>query len=208
FSTAALADPTVIAAGDAVTIEGPDGTTNKVALDALPAPVHPGDIVAALNTAWAAFNVSASLTTAADGGTVGRLRLRANAAGYDQYFILSGTATGGGRPLDGMAVFAQGKGAAIGATAKSKVADPGGTFDLSAANNKLTVTVHGDALPDIDLTGTATDPIDGVVAKIDAAFRAPAVNGLAAVRRLGNRILISTANLGSADNALDVTGVA
>src|SRR5262249_4882717 len=89
-----------------------------------------------------------------------------------------------------------------------KVADPGGTFDLSAANNKLTVTVHGDALPDIDLTGTATDPIDGVVAKIDAAFRAPAVNGLAAVRRLGNRILISTANLGSADNALDVTGVA
>ena len=109
FSNTAL--PTVVpfVATDKIAIEGPDGSTKEVDLGALTTP-SPADVVTALNTAWAAFNVSASLSTAANVGAVGRLRVRANAAGYDQYFKLSGTATGVGRPLEGMG-FAQGRGA-------------------------------------------------------------------------------------------------
>jgi len=203
FSTAALADPVPFVAGDNITIEGSAGSTPPpVDLGALPAPVHPADVVAALNAQWAAFNVSASLSTAADGGTVGRLRVRANAAGYDQYFILSGTATGGGRPLSGMAGFAQGRGAALGATVKSAV---GTTFNTGGGNNVLQVSVGGDALPPINLTANAAAPIDTLVGEIDTAFRANA-NGLLAVRREGDRIVISTTNLGNANNTLAVSG--
>jgi phage tail sheath protein FI len=203
FSNTALLTVVPFAATDKIAIEGPDGSTKEVDLGALTTP-SPADVVTALNTAWAAFNVSASLSTAADVGAVGRLRVRANAAGYDQYFKLSGTATGVGRPLEGMG-FAQGKGASLGATVKSAVRT---TFDLSAANSKLTVSVRGEPLPDIDLTGTATEFIDNVISKIDTAFRATAVNGLVKVQREGDRIVISTTNLGDADNLLAVSGSA
>jgi phage tail sheath protein FI len=206
FSTAALGSPVTFAASDAVTITAPDGTTNTVALDALTAPVAPAAVVAALNTAWAQFNVTASLSTVDDGATVGRLKLRANAAGFDQYFALSGTATAGGKPLAGMAGFFQGKGAALGATLKSAVA-AAGTFDTSGGNNVLNVTINGNAIPAINLTANAATPIDTLVAEIGTAFGAGA-DGLLNVRREGNRITLWTTNRGNANNSLLVAGTA
>jgi hypothetical protein len=206
FSTAALASPVTFVANDAVTITAPDGTTNTVALDALTAPVAPADVVAALNTAWAQFNVTAALSTADDGGTVGRLKLRANAAGFDQYFSLAGTATAAGKPLNGMLGFFQGKGAALGATLKSALANAAGMLDTSAGA-AFDVTINGDALPSFNVTSNVAAPIGTLVAEIGAAFTANA-RGLLNVRKEGNRITIWTTNRGNANNNLIIGGAA
>ena len=207
FSTAALGSPVGFVANDAVTITAPDGTTNTVALDALTAPVAPAAVVAALNTAWAQFNVTAALSTADDGGTAGRLKLRANAAGFDQYFSLSGTATAAAKPLNGMAGFFQGKGTALGATLKSAVATAAGTFDTSAGG-AFDVTINGNALPAFNVTANAAAPIDTLVAEIGTAFSAAAAGGLLNVRKEANRITIWTTNRGNANNNLLVGGAA
>ncbi|HKY01861.1 MAG TPA: phage tail sheath subtilisin-like domain-containing protein [Burkholderiales bacterium] len=198
-STAALASPVVFGVNGVLTIEGPEGTTGTVDLATLVTPT-PADVVAAVNTAFAPFNVTASLTTLADGGTVGRLRLRSNVAGYDSYFTLGGNSTGAG-PLAGMAGFAQGRGAALGATLKSAV---GLTFN-TVGNTALNVSINAQALPAINLTSNATLGIDTVVNELNTAFTANA-NGLVRARREGDRVVIETVNRGSTDNDLEIDG--
>jgi len=199
-STAALASPVNFGANGVLTIEVPDGRTNSIDLATLTAPIAPADVAARINSQWAQFNVTALLTTAADGAPTGRLRVRANVAGHDSYFTLGGTATGAG-PLAGMAGFAQGAGAAIGATLKSNV---GTTFN-TAGNNALTVSINGNALAAINLTANAAAPIDTLVGDLNAAFSATA-SPLARARREGDRILVETVNRGATDNDLIVTG--
>jgi phage tail sheath protein FI len=197
-STAALANPVVFGGNGGLTIEAPDGRTATLDLATLTTPT-PADVVAAVNTAFAAFNVTASLT-GADAAPAGRLRLRSNVSGFDAYFTLSGNSTGAG-PLAGMAGFAQGVGAALGGTLKSAAAT---TFNTTG-NTDLDVTVNGGALPTINLTGNAALPIDTVISELNAAF-ATSANGLVRARREGDRVVIETVNRGAADSELRVDG--
>jgi len=200
FSNAALAASPGFVAGDVVTITAQNGLTNTVALDAF---TTPAAVVDGLNAAWGQFNVTASLTTAADGGTVGRLKVRHNVAGYDQYFSLAGTATAGAKPLVGMADFFQGKGPAIGATVKSAVA---ANFNTSAGGT-LTLTVNTDVVT-VNLTAGPSVAISQIFDELSSAFALTSAGGLLAVRTEGNRIVISTTNRGSANNTLQVGGAA
>jgi phage tail sheath protein FI len=205
-STNALAGPVVLVAGDTLTLTVPDGTVvPAVQLGTLTAPVAPQAVADAINTAWSAFNLSAFITAAGDPAGAGRLRVRQNVAGYDASFSIGGGATAVGRPLDGLAGFAQGAGPAIGATLRSAV---GTTFAITGATNTLTFTVHGDVLPNVTLTTGAAVPIDTVLADINTAFAGAAMGGLLRARRMGNRIVVSTTNVGGADNRLIVAGTA
>jgi len=204
-STGALAATVVLAAGDTLTLTVPDGqTVPAIDLTTLAAPVTPDAIVNAINTAWSAFNLTAFITTAADPAGAGRLRVRHNVAGYESYFTVGGGATGAGRPLAGMAGFAQGQGDAIGGTVRSNAA---ATFNIPVGPaNVLGITVHGDVLPDITLTAGAAVPIDTLLAEISAAVAAPAMRGLLRASRDGDRIVIATANRGQADSRILVAG--
>ncbi len=204
-TTAALANPVAFVVGDTLTLDVPDGTVvPAIALDTLPAPVTPLAVVDAINTAWSAFNLTAFITTAADPAGAGRLRVRHNVAGYDNYFTVGGGAVAAGRPLVGMTGFQSGAGPALGATLKSAVAT---TFNIPAApGNVLTITVRGNALPDINLTTGAAVPIDTVLADINAALAAPATAGLLRARREGNRLVVSTTNSGAVDSTLLIAG--
>jgi phage tail sheath protein FI len=204
-ATNALANPVVLAAGDTLTLAVPDGqAVPPINLTTLTAPVTPDAVVGAINTAWSAFNLTALITTAADPAGAGRLRVRHNVAGYESYFTVGGGATAAGRPLAGMAGFAQGQGSAIGATLKSNAA---ATFNIPAGPaNVLSITVHGDVLPDITLTAGAAVPIDTLLADINAGLAAPAMRGLARARREGDRVAISTTNRGQSDSRLLIGG--
>ncbi|HEY0502492.1 MAG TPA: phage tail sheath subtilisin-like domain-containing protein [Lysobacter sp.] len=206
-TTAALVGPVALVAGDTLTLGVPDGTVvPPIALGSLTAPVSPQAVVDAINTAWSAFNLTAFITTAADPAGAGRLRVRHNVAGYDSYFTIGGGAVGAGRPLAGLGGFQQGQGAALGATLKSTSAP---TFNIPIApGNVLSITVHGNALPNINLTTGAAVPIDTVLADINSALATPAMGGLLRARREGNRLVISTTNLGAADSALLIAGTA
>ena len=196
-TTNPLADPVVIpAGGQQVTAELPDGTQNTVAFAA--GNVARADLVSALSTAWGPLNLSATLDA------TNRLVVRQNAPGFDRYFIVSGTATAAGGVLVGLGGFAQGSGTATGAILKSAAA---ATFDTSGANNVLSLTVHGDALPAINLTAGAAVPIDTIRGEIDTALRASA-RGLVTVSREGNRLVLTTANRGDDDSALIAAGTA
>ncbi len=203
FSTAALPAAVVFGANGVLTIAGPDGATQNIDLATLTVPVAPEAVVAAVNTAFAAFNVTASLTSAADPAPAGRLRIRANVAGYEDFFVLSGNATGVGAPLAGMAGFAQGQGAAIGGAVASNAAT---TFN-TVGNNVLTISVNGNPLPAINVTANAAAGIEQIVSDIGAAFATNA-NGLLRVRRAGDRIVISSANRGTAQSGIVVDGTA
>lgn len=201
---AALAGVVGLVAGDTLTLAVADGSTvPTVSLGTLLAPVSPQDVADAVNIAWGAFNVSAFITAADDPAGAGRLRIRHNVAGYDSTLVIGGGATAAGRPLAGLAGFAQGGNGAIGATLLSAVAP---TFAITAATRTLTFTVHGDALPDVTLTTGAAVPIDTVLADISGAFAAAGFAGLLRARKLGGRIVVSTANLGAADSHLAVAG--
>ncbi|MDX2298422.1 MAG: phage tail sheath subtilisin-like domain-containing protein [Xanthomonadaceae bacterium] len=203
----ALAAVVPLLAGDTLTLTVPDGTVvpplDLFAL--LPAPVAPQAVVDAINTAWSAFNLTAFITAAADPAGAGRLRVRHNVAGYESYFTIGGGATGAGRPLVGLAGFQQGAGTAIGATLKTASA---ATFNLTAPNNVLSISVHGNVLPNIVLTAGAAVPIDTVLADLNAAFAAPATAGLLRARKEGSRLVISTTNLGTADSRMLIAGTA
>ena len=137
--------------------------------------------------------------------------MRHNVAGYDSYFTVGGGATAAGRPLAGLAGFAQGQGAAIGGTVKSNSA---ATFNIPAGPaNVLSITVHGDVLPDIPLTAGAAVPIDTLLADINAGLATiyaglatPPVPPLLHVSREGDRVVIATANRGQADTRLLIGG--
>lgn len=204
-STAAVANPVVLVAGDTLTLAVPDGqTVPSLDLSTLTAPVTPDAVVNAINTAWSAFNLTAFITTPADPAGAGRLRVRHNVAGYESYFTVGGGATGAGRPLAGMAGFAQGQGAAIGGSVRSNAA---ATFNIPAGPaNVLSLTVRGDVLPDITLTAGATVPIDTLMADINAGLAVAAMRGLVRARHDGDRIVLSTTNLGAVDSRLLVGG--
>jgi phage tail sheath protein FI len=205
-TTAALADPVPIAAGNTLTLAVPDGQAiPAIALDTLPAPVTPGALVSAINAAWGAFNLTTFITTAADPAGAGRLRVRHNVAGYDNFFIIGGTATAAGQPLAGLAGFAQGQGAAIGATLRSAAAP---TFNIPAGPNNLTFAVHGAPAVPITLTSGAAVPIDTLMADINNAFASAAFGGLMTARREVDRIVFATTNRGAADSHLLIAGAA
>lgn len=207
-TAAALADPVALAAGDTLTLAVPDGqAVPALDLSTLPAPVTPEDVVSAINTAWAAFNLTAFITDATDTAGAGRLRVRSNVAAFDRYFTIGGGATAAARPLNGLAGFAQGQGEALGATLRSAPV-PAGTYAIPAApNNVLSITVHGDVLPDVTLSNPgAASPIDTVLADLNAAFASAPFGGLLRARRDGDRLLISTTNTGSANTRMIIAG--
>lgn len=192
-----LADPVPFAGGgETFVIEMPDGTTDTVNFAGNTARA---DVLTAVNAAWGPLNVTATLNAA------NRLVITHNTPGYDRYFILSGTATGAGRPLDGLAGFDQGRGPAIGAVLKSASA---ATFDTTGGNDGLQVTVRGEALALINLPVGAATPVADVLGAIRAAFDAPAAGGLVTARQEGNRIVISTVNRGAVDASLAISGTA
>lgn len=203
LSTNALPAAVVFGATGMLTISGPDGISQNVDLATLVAPVAPETVVAAINIAFAAFNVTASLTGAADPAPAGRLRIRSNASGYEVFFVLSGNSTGAAAPLVGMAGFAQGQGAAIGGTVSSNAA----TSFNTAGNNALAISVNGNPLPAINVTANAAAGIEQIVSDIGAAVAANH-NGLLQVRRAGNRIVISSTNLGAAQSGIVINGTA
>lgn len=204
---AALATPVALAAGDTLTLTVPSGAAvPAIALDALTAPVAPQAVVDAINTAWSAHNLSAFLTDAADPAGAGRLRVRHNVAGYEHYFTIGGGAVAGGRPLAGLGGPRQGEGAAAGATLRSTSAP---TFNIPAApGNILSITVHGNVLPDINLTTGATVAVETLLADLNAAFAAPSSGGLLRARQEGNRLVVSTTNQGATNSALLIGGAA
>ncbi len=209
-TTAVVADPVAFVAGDTLTLTVPSGeAVPTLDLSTLVAPVAHADLLAAINTAWAAFNLTAYITTADDSAGANHLRVRSNVAAFDSYFTIGGGATGAGRPLAGMVGFAQGQGEALGATLRT-AAVVAGTYAIPAGpNNVLTFTVHGDVLPNVTLSNPgAASPIDTVLADLNAAFATTAYNGLLRARRDGNRLLISTTNKGSADTRLLIAGAA
>ncbi|HEX2330570.1 MAG TPA: phage tail sheath C-terminal domain-containing protein [Candidatus Angelobacter sp.] len=195
-TTNALADPVPFAGGgEAVTLETPDGTVTTVNFTGN---VARATVLSQLNTAWAAFNVTASLDPS------NKLVVKSGSAGFDKYIILGGAATGAGRPLAGLAGFAQGSGAAIGSTMKSASA---ATFDTTGGNNVLTITVHGDAVPNINLTAGAAVTAATIVNDINTALAgASNAHGLVSAHAEGNRVVITTTNEGAADSTLALTG--
>lgn len=200
-TTNPLADPVPFAGGgETVTLELPDGTVNTVNFAGNTARA---DVVTALATAWGPLNVSAELNAA------NRLVVRHNAAGFDRYFILGGPATAAGRPLEGLAGFAQGSGEATPGILKSAAA---ATFDTTGGNNVLTLLVHGnqpaDTLPAINLTVGPAVPIDTLRGEIEAVLQASAARGLVSVSREGNRLVLSTTNRGAGNTRLEATGTA
>lgn len=205
-STAALPAAVVFQAGDTLTLALPGGqTVAPIALDTLTAPVSPAALAAAINTAWAAFNLLTTITDADDPAGAGRLRVHHNVAGYASAFTLGGGATAAGRPLAGMQGFAQGAGAAIGATLMSTV---GPTYNTGGGNNVLTLTVHGDVLPNVTLTAAAATPIDTLLSDLNTAFAGLPMAGLVRAWREGDRLFVATTNTGAADNLLQIGGTA
>ncbi|MGH7392796.1 MAG: phage tail sheath subtilisin-like domain-containing protein [Candidatus Rokuibacteriota bacterium] len=196
-TTNALAAAVNFGAGQTLIIEMPDGTTSTVTLTG--AAVPRADVVTAINAAWAALNVTASLSAAPD--PADRLVITHNAPGFDRYFALSGTATGAGQPLDGLAGFAQGSGDAIGGTLKSVAA---ATFAIAGAPaNELAFTVNGDAVPPVGLTvgnRTAAE----IAAELNTAFQASQRILVASTE--GNRVVVATANAGAANATVAAAG--
>jgi len=197
-STNALADPVPFAGGgEAITLETPDGTVTTVNFTGN---VARATVLSQLNAAWAPFNVSASLDA------TNHLVVASSSAGFDKYFILGGAATAAGRPLLGLAGFAAGTGAAIGAILKSASQ---ATFDTTGGNNILNISVHGDAVPPITLTANAAHTAATLAGEISAALSgASNAHGLLAVSTEGNRVVIATANKGASDNTLALSGTA
>lgn len=201
-STNALAEPVPFnGGGEAITVEMPDGTTNSVTFTGN-TPLN--DVLTALNNAWGVMNLMVSLT-AASSPPANRLVIRANAPGFDRYFIVSGPATGVGRPLEGLAGFAQGSGAAIGGTLKS-VAAAGGFIIPIAPDNRLTFTVHGDPF-NVDLTPGANRSASAIANELNSDFQTNR-NRILVASAEGNRITIATTNKGTADSALAIAGTA
>jgi phage tail sheath protein FI len=189
-----LANPVPFAGGgETLVLETTDGTQNTVTFTGN---TTPANVVANINTAWAAFNVAASQDAA------GKLVIRLTSPGYDKYVILSGTATAAGRPLEGLAGFAQGAGAAVGAVLKSAAA---ANFDTTGGKNVFNITVNGDALPAVNVTAAAAVTPATLVADFTNEFASKA-KGLVRASLEGNRVVISTVNTGASNTALQIGG--
>lgn len=203
-TNSALANPVaLIAAGQTLTLAVPTGeAVPAIVLTA--APTHAA-LVDTINNAWGAFNLTAYITTADDLAGANKLRVRHNVAGYDSFFSIGGTATNAAAALEGLAVFAQGEGAAIGATLRTASA---ATFNIAAGPNNLTFAIHGAAALPITVTSGASVAIGDLLNSINIAFALPALGGLMSARKEGNRIVFSTTNRGSANSNLLIAGPA
>lgn len=195
-TTNPLADPVAFAGGgEALTIETADGVVTTVTFTGSTAR---DAALSTLNAALTPLNMTASLNSA------NRLVVTHNSSGFDKYFRLAGAVTAAGRPFEGLANFRQGSGAAIGAIQKSVAA---ATFDLSGGNNVLNITIHGDALAAINLPASTTETAAAIAAALTTELSTGA-RGLVRASTEGNRVVISSANLGAADTALQITGTA
>lgn len=200
--TNAVVGPAAInfAAAATMTLEVPDGRTipalNLTALN----PVLPQALADAINQAFSAFGLVAVITDATDAAGAGRLRISATQAGYDRYFRLT---LANAAPLAGLAGFAQGVGAALGATLKSAAAP---TFAIVAGDDDLTFTVAGTALPTVTLAA-GNRSVESLVDELRTAFAAATFGGRLQARLEGQRVVVSTTNLGdSTDTRLIVSG--
>lgn len=208
-TTAAVAGPLALGAGDTLALELPDRRLDP----ALTIPLGPlngrpvAELVTAINRAWGAFNVTALLTAAPDAPS-GRLRIRHNAAGYDQYFSITVSGATATASLAGLAGFAQGVGAALGGTLKSA---PNVSYDIAAglpATRTLTIQAGATTLNNIVLAEGAGQPMAVVLGQIQAALATDPEGHRVRVSAEGLRIVIGTTNRGSADAALTLGGTA
>lgn len=189
--------------GEAITIEMPDGTTNTVTFTGNTARA---DVVNVLNAAWGPLNVAASLTGTSN-APANRLVITHNSPAFDRYFIVSGAATVAGRPLEGLAGFAQGSGDAVGGTLKSVAA---ATFAIPAgADGVLTFTVNGEAFS-VALTAggarTAAEIANELNARFEDSTASPDVRRILRARTEGSRVVVATSNRGSHRSTLQITG--
>lgn len=201
-TSAALADPVPVAAGETITLTMQDGTTATVTFPGANPP-RDTDLVPRLSSAFAPLNVSVSLNA------TNNLVLTDNSPGFDKYFTVSGTATAAGRPLAMVnpGGFAQGSGPAIGALLKSTA----GPFNSNG--QALNITVHGDALAPITFTAPNPASAASVVSDLVTAFTAAKLQGLLTAYVEGNRVVIATVNEGATisaanDNTLATGGAA
>lgn len=199
LTTNPLGDPVafpVAPATQTVTVEMPDGTTNSVDLSQ----AARDDIVDALNASWGPLNISASLTS------TDHLQITHNSPGHGNYFILSGTATNAGNPFEGLAGISQtrGQGSAVGGVLKS-LAQP--TFDITAGNETLTITVNAYTAINVALTVANNRPVADILSEIQTALNAGG-NGLVSAALEGNRIVLTTSNRGLNDSQIAVGGSA
>jgi phage tail sheath protein FI len=191
-TTNPLADPVPLNAGETLTVELPDATIRTVTFpNANPAR---STVLQLVNNELNQVNLVASLDS------TNHLVVTHNSPGYDRYFIVGGTATGAGRPLAGAEGFHAGTGAAIGGVLKSAVM-PAGGFAVPAGG-AVDFTVHGDPLTANLTPGNRTAA--QIVNDLSAIFRANQDILVAGVE--GDRVVVSTANRGSADSQLAVTG--
>ncbi len=206
-------DPTPALNGETLVLETPDGVGHEVSFTADPSRE---DLVTRLNAEWGPLNVAVSL----DDGD--RLVIEHNAAGYENYFRISGTGVGApasGEPvrfaLDASgAAFARGSGPAAPGVLKSDVAAP--TYTITDGD-ALTLTVNIDGGTAI---ATITHPFDAadnggseewapsaVANALQQRFR-DQHDGILEATTEGSRVVVRSANRGRHDSEVVASGAA
>jgi phage tail sheath protein FI len=199
MSTAALTDPVVPALAGILQLILPDGTNvPALNLNTVPDPKTPQAIVNAINTAWGQYNLTASLVPASEGANAGKLRIRHNAAGFDQAFSI-----GANPGVAGLNGFFRGSGASIGAIVLTTAPGP---FNITAANNTLSFSRNGTAIGSVTLTSGAAQSLDAVRSDLQNAFSSSTFNGQFGARLYGSRLMIHTTNTGAHNSNLQIGG--
>jgi phage tail sheath protein FI len=196
-TTNPLADPVPFAAGGETLIidtpENPNGTPTTINF-ANPTPR--ATVLNTLNAALAPLNVTASLNAA------NRLVIANNSSGFNRSLLLSGTGTAVGRPLEGLAAFAQGTGPATGGILKSVATGP---FNINAGNRQVTLTVGADAFS-VDLTQGPARTAAEIVNELNTEFQNPTRRRILVAREENNRVVIETANRGADQSTVTAGG--
>lgn len=203
MSTTALANPVVPVGDSNLRLTLPDGTV-ATALDlaAIPntvaSPRTPQVVVDAINAAWGQYNLTASIVPSSDVANAGKLRVQHNAAGFDQGFSIGANAG-----VAGMTGFYRGSGAALGAILLTAAAP---TFNIGAANKALTFTLNGNLVGGFDLIEGAARTLEQIRGELSTAFSTLTFGNQLAVRLYGNRLMISTANVGVNSSTMLIGG--
>ncbi|MCC7247459.1 MAG: phage tail sheath subtilisin-like domain-containing protein [Lysobacter sp.] len=203
MSTAALADPVVPVGDNNLRLSLPDGTA-AAALDlaAIPntaqSPRTPQVVVDAINAAWGQYNLTASIVPATEGADAGKLRVRHNAAGFDQAFSIGANAG-----IAGMNGAYRGAGAAIGGTLLT-AAQP--TFNIAAPNNIVSFSLNGNAVGSVTLTAGAARTLEQVRSELATAFANATFGNQFGVRLYGSRLMIFTTNIGANNSTMLIGG--
>jgi phage tail sheath protein FI len=203
MSTAALADPVVPVGDNNLRLTLPDGTVvPALDLAAIPNtaqnPRTPQVVADAINAAWGAFNLTASIVPATEGADAGKLRVRHNAAGYDQGFGIGANAG-----IAGMSGAYRGAGAAIGGTLLT-AAQP--TFNIAAPNNVVSFTLNGNLVGSVTLTAGAARTLEQVRSELATAFANATFGNQFGVRLYGSRLMIYTTNIGANNSTMLIGG--